>query len=818
MKKHNSKIVVLRTSLALSMLVGAGLHADQTLAAEQPTDAAQENPSSLATSEEDSSSVDETLEDEKVKKESAEESKTQDSLEKVKPEDEDLEVSETFPESKLEESQNSEDLHNDEASLTDEGETLDSSEEELETDEDGSIEEATETNDEFTVTEEADATTEEETLEEEAVIGEAEASKTVDEEDKTEKEETPSSMTMATSSDNTDDLIEVDRLYGQNRFSNAVAISQKGWETAPKVFLANGNKYTDALTGSPLAALNNSPILLTRANNLPEVTLAELNRLNTKEVVILGGELSVSQEIVNLLKQNGFTVTRIGGNNRYTQAELVANEIMKVEGRNRDAFLASGEVFSDALSIATVASNKRLPIFLTRGNRLEQSVLNAVPYVNSWTIIGGELTISKAVENELRNAGAKVKRIAGQNRYEVNRNVLNYYGTPEDHMYVTSGEHYSDTLPASVLASKENSGVLLVRNNREKTIEEQQFFAQNKHGIKDFTFIGGPLTLSEQTKKDFETPIRTVDEDLLEIINDQFDEYTLSQYNIRLIDALDMQMAVNPQTDKRYSAFISKDFVDRRTNTVTADVLNVRSGAGVNNHITAQLKKGEKVTIINEVGNWYEIDLNQMWLNADRTDVEYYLNPNNFILSETQKFQFLDLSKPSNVTAGQLNTFLKGKGILEGTGQAFIDAGKEHGVNEIYLLSHALLETGNGTSDLATGIVVDGVKVHNMFGIGAVDSNPIGGGSRRAYEQGWTTPEKAIIGGAAFIGNNYVKAGQNTLYKMRWNPDAMETYGKASHQYATDIGWAYKQVNTISNLYDAIGITARRLDIPVYLA
>ena len=71
--------------------------------------------------------------------------------------------------------------------------------------------------------------------------------------------------------------------------------------------------------------------------------------------------------------------------------------------------------------------------------------------------------------------------------------------------------------------------------------------------------------------------------------------------------------------------------------------------------------------------------------------------------------------------------------------------------------------------------------------------------------------------GARFIGNNYIKAGQNTLYTMRWNPAGMVNFGKATHQYATDIGWAYKQVGTMYNLYNDIGITTYFFDIPIYL-
>ena len=213
----------------------------------------------------------------------------------------------------------------------------------------------------------------------------------------------------------------------------------------------------------------------------------------------------------------------------------------------------------------------------------------------------------------------------------------------------------------------------------------------------------------------------------------------------------------------------------------------------------------------------------------------YYLDPKNFVDDPKQQFQFLDLSRLSGASVSLLNSFLKGKGILEGKGQAFVDAGNLYGVNEVYLLSHALLETGHGTSQLANGVKVGLNKndkpelvtskneksltkiktVYNMYGIGAYDKCALECGAERAYEEGWFTPYDAIVGGARFIGNNYIQAGQNTLYKMRWNPAAMEK-GDATHQYATDIGWAYKQVGRIYDLYQEIGIKTYYLEIPVY--
>ena len=67
------------------------------------------------------------------------------------------------------------------------------------------------------------------------------------------------------------------------------------------------------------------------------------------------------------------------------------------------------------------------------------------------------------------------------------------------------------------------------------------------------------------------------------------------------------------------------------------------------------------------------------------------------------KISILRLDRPQLLSVDRLNRLLKGKGMLENQGQAFANAAKLTGVNEIYLIAHALLETGNGQSKLAKG-------------------------------------------------------------------------------------------------------------------
>lgn len=195
---------------------------------------------------------------------------------------------------------------------------------------------------------------------------------------------------------------------------------------------------------------------------------------------------------------------------------------------------------------------------------------------------------------------------------------------------------------------------------------------------------------------------------------------------------------------------------------------------------------------------------------ASSADVEKYLNPQNYTKGYG-KYQFLDLSVSNGVSADMLNTYLTGKGVLAGKGEVFKNAALANGISEIYLCVHAALESGNGKSKLASGTEYNSTTVYNLFGIGAVDQDPENAGAKYAYEKGWTSIDAAIYGGAEWISKNYINNGQNTLYKMRWNPKSPGT-----HQYATDVAWAIKQARSISPLAQACPNAALTFDFPIY--
>ena len=302
---------------------------------------------------------------------------------------------------------------------------------------------------------------------------------------------------------------------------------------------------------------------------------------------------------------------------------------------------------------------------------------------------------------------------------------------------------------------------------------------------------------------------------------------TYVNYDMTLDEMATIQMGANPQTDKAYDVYIREDAVafkssDQTKGTIIGSGWRLRGGAGTEYSVVNSVQNGQVLTITSKVKGsdgyyWYKVNSTQSWVNASKEDTTYYLNPDNFINTTVQSMQFLKLSAKADINDTEVNErILAGKGILSGKASSFITAANAYGINEVYLISHALLETGNGTSTLAKGVTVNGKTVYNMYGIGAYDGSAISSGAQYAYNAGWFTPEAAIIGGAKFIAQGYINAGQDTLYKMRWNPGAAESTGKATHQYATDIGWASKQVTQIYNLYSLLDSYILKLEIPKY--
>jgi putative cell wall-binding protein len=87
----------------------------------------------------------------------------------------------------------------------------------------------------------------------------------------------------------------VERLAGVDRYETAAAISAAVYgSTEPRVHLATGLDFPDALAGGPLGG----PLLLVKGTAIPAAVAAEVERLEPARLVVLGGPTVVGDGIV----------------------------------------------------------------------------------------------------------------------------------------------------------------------------------------------------------------------------------------------------------------------------------------------------------------------------------------------------------------------------------------------------------------------------------------------------------------------------------------------------------------------------------------
>ena len=278
---------------------------------------------------------------------------------------------------------------------------------------------------------------------------------------------------------------------------------------------------------------------------------------------------------------------------------------------------------------------------------------------------------------------------------------------------------------------------------------------------------------------------------------------------------------------KNTTAYVATKYLDKISSNeqvppvVGGDSVENVNGATINykglnytlqDHVEVQYKKAleggnvisSSLSRSSEDLTTYNMAQSRAYVHASKSDLEYYLNPNNFTNSDRGMMQFLRLDTyKGGVSESELNSYLNslpqvnGKNtVFYNQGKAFINAAQKHDIDLIYLVSHAMWETGYGKSVLSQGQTITSYKgtplsapvtVYNFYGIGAIDKSANVSGAEAAYSNGWTSIEATIDGSAKWIRDNYIKSSkynQNTIYKMKFN------YDYSFHQYATDVNWA----------------------------
>ena len=199
------------------------------------------------------------------------------------------------------------------------------------------------------------------------------------------------------------DQNSVQRIWGRDRYVTSSELAyeiQRLTGKVNKAIIASGEDFPDALATAPLGSKEIAPILLVRRNQIDKKVDKALKDLNIKRVYVAGGQHSVSKKLEEQLPQ---VIRRFNGQDRYETAILVASYTYP---ESKEVFVASGEVFPDALVIGPVCARRKAPILLSKStpvkvtdDYIEKSKIEYLYIIGGTNTIYAETAHKYAIED-----------------------------------------------------------------------------------------------------------------------------------------------------------------------------------------------------------------------------------------------------------------------------------------------------------------------------------------------------------------------------------------------------------------------------------
>ncbi|MDU5808279.1 MAG: cell wall-binding repeat-containing protein [Finegoldia magna] len=289
---------------------------------------------------------------------------------------------------------------------------------------------------------------------------------------------------------------ENSRISGENRYQTAIEISKKHFTSSENIVLTSANELVDSLTSTPLATSLKSPILLSGKSEVNANTLNEIKRLNAKNIYIVGGESTIPKTVESNLKQQGYNVVRVSGKDRYRTSVEVGKKVLEKSGNKNKIVLASGSNMVDALCGNSISAKENIPVLLTQIDELNEYTKKAIKQwnVNEIVIVGGKLSISGKVEQDLKSMGIKITRLSGKDRFETSVEVAKCLYPNAEKILIANGYNYVDALVSGPITQINNTPIILFEKDKIPSSVQKYL---NDSRIKEIQIIGGTESISK---------------------------------------------------------------------------------------------------------------------------------------------------------------------------------------------------------------------------------------------------------------------------------------------------------------------------------
>ncbi|MGH7195219.1 MAG: cell wall-binding repeat-containing protein [Candidatus Saccharimonadales bacterium] len=273
-----------------------------------------------------------------------------------------------------------------------------------------------------------------------------------------------------------------------NRIGTAIAVSKSDYAAgnAQSVVVARNDVYADALTGGPLAAAKQGPLLLTEPSKLNSATAAEMQRVLPAggTVYLLGGNAALAPNVANAIQALGYKVVRVSGPTRFATAVAVARQL----GNPKVDFLATGLNFPDALSAGPAAVAQQAAILLSNGS--SQSAVTAAYLASS------QPATVYAVGGEACQADPQAICVADTDRFGTAVAVAQKFFPNPSTIGVATGLDFPDALAADPALGLEGSPIILVNPNVPLPANTLSYLSSTK-SVRNIQVFGGSAAVSQ---------------------------------------------------------------------------------------------------------------------------------------------------------------------------------------------------------------------------------------------------------------------------------------------------------------------------------
>ncbi|MCC0737951.1 S-layer protein SlpA [Clostridioides sp. ZZV14-5902] len=263
-----------------------------------------------------------------------------------------------------------------------------------------------------------------------------------------------------------------------------------------------------------------------RLNTLSAAKATIADPDSSAKVIIKADKLKDLKDYIDDLKtyDNGYSnSTNVSGDDRIETAIALSEKYYNSDDDNalfenevNNVVLVGSNAIVDGLVASPLAAEKKAPLLLTSKGKLDTNVKSEIKRVmnlknttgvNSTKKIylaGGENSISKDVENELKDMGLKVTRLSGDDRYATSLEIADEIGLDNDKAFVVGGTGLADAMSIAPVASKldgDDATPIVVVDGKAKTLSAD---ASDFLGSAQVDIIGGENSVSKDIEKDID--------------------------------------------------------------------------------------------------------------------------------------------------------------------------------------------------------------------------------------------------------------------------------------------------------------------------